>query len=80
MIQGENFKKEVFMGKRVRCPTCRLEFELKDDLKVGDAIDCPECWDTLKIFSLNPPRLEIAYNGTYEDDEEGIIQDKFNEF
>ncbi|GAB4142354.1 MAG: hypothetical protein Fur0024_4910 [Patescibacteria group bacterium] len=36
------------------CPACETLFPLDSDFKVGDWVECPECFTSLEIKSLNP--------------------------
>lgn len=62
------------MSKKVKCPVCREDFELEEDLEVGDTTHCSSCYEELKLVSLNPPRVEeivdSLYDEYYEEDEE----------
>lgn len=62
------------MAKTIRCPSCNSNIELEEDMKIGDVIYCTECYQELKLISLNPPKveeIENSYDGYDDREEEG---------
>ncbi|MFH1522388.1 MAG: lysine biosynthesis protein LysW [Patescibacteria group bacterium] len=55
-----------------RCPICRSDVIIEDELCKGDLIDCINCGVELEIISLNPLRISILKN---EDDDVANIED-----
>ncbi len=50
-----------------RCPHCGFSIALGDGVKVGEMIVCPSCGEELEVASLNPPRLDFASAGGWEE-------------
>jgi len=52
-----------------RCPGCGHSINLREGVKVGELVECPECGEPLEVISLKPIELDYAFDG--EDEEEG---------
>ncbi|GEM_PF-2663691 len=52
----KNIKKgdDKIQNNLATCPACETIFPVDSDYKVGDYIECPECFTSLEIKSLNP--------------------------
>jgi alpha-aminoadipate carrier protein LysW len=44
----------------IECPECAAEFELADDLEVGEIIVCPDCGAELEVMGLDPVTVDLA--------------------
>ena len=49
------------------CPSCGEDIKLRENLKIGQMVDCPHCETELEVIDLDPVELDWAY---YDDDEE----------
>ena len=41
------------------CPDCSAEFEIPEDVIVGEIISCPDCGLDLKVAKLGKGKVEI---------------------
>ena len=58
--------------KKIKCPVCEEQFELNENLEVGDSTHCPGCYADLKIVNLDPLQVEelVKSFDDYEENEE----------
>jgi len=42
------------------CPDCEENFEIDEDLEIGDPLECPKCHVRLEILSLFPVSFDYA--------------------
>lgn len=45
--------------KKITCPDCQTQIQVKDSVVIGDVIECPNCATELEIVGKNPIRVEI---------------------
>lgn len=45
--------------RMVECLECGTNFDLPDNIKIGEVIDCPNCGAQLEVFSIDPPVIDI---------------------
>lgn len=45
---------------KATCPECGAEFDIPEDVMVGEIIICPECGVELEVVRLDPPVLAPA--------------------
>lgn len=45
------------MKLMVTCPCCDEEFEIDDDIEVGEVVRCTTCDNELEVLSLDPIAL-----------------------
>ncbi len=74
------------MGEIVKCPECKMRFEVEDDLTVGAYTYCPNCELELKVMKVNPIKLEnekksfLDFDGhDYEEDDYGDAEENEDE-
>jgi len=41
------------MGKKCECPACYYEFNVDDDVIVGEVITCPDCGTDLEVLEVS---------------------------
>jgi hypothetical protein len=61
------------MIKKAKCPVCAEEFDLDEDLDIGDTTSCPACYADLKITRIQPvclQEVDLAKDETDEEDAE----------
>lgn len=44
--------------KKIVCPDCKAEKERKNDLEVGDILECEKCGTEIEILSLQPLKYD----------------------
>ncbi len=54
-------------NRLARCPHCGFSITLGNDARVGEMIVCPACGEELEIVDLDPPRLDFASAGEWEE-------------
>lgn len=56
------------MEESLFCCYCSKNFYPEDDLEIGDTIDCPFCYEVLKITSVKPLTAEkFSQDSDYQD-------------
>lgn len=48
-------------NKKIICPDCRAEIEIKGKIEVGDILECKECGTEVEILSLDPFKYEELF-------------------
>lgn len=64
--------------KMAKCPLCKKTFQLEEDLDVNDFTYCSECYEELRVVSLEPPVLEASVEDDdphYRDEDEEEDED-----
>lgn len=54
---------------KVKCPACKLSFNLDDQVEEADRIFCPNCNVELEVYSLDTPKVILADSNNYDDNE-----------
>ncbi len=47
----------------IRCPECNAVLIIPHDAEVWDHLFCQACGAELEIIALDPPEVELAYDG-----------------
>lgn len=42
------------------CPECDENFEISEDMEVGDIVECPKCEVRLELLNLMPGMVDYA--------------------
>ena len=42
------------------CPSCTYHIALPSSMAEGEVMQCPDCGESLKLLSLNPPIFELV--------------------
>ena len=62
---------------KARCPNCGSTVRLEQKPELESLVFCPECDETLEVVSVNPLRLDWAYDDEDDDyDEEYVDYDE----
>ena len=56
---------------KARCPNCGSTVRLEQKPELESLVFCPECDETLEVVSVNPLRLDWAYDDDDDYDDEG---------
>ena len=64
-------------SRKIKCPVCKIFFELEEGLGIGATINCSSCDTDLEIVNLDPPEVEEVkflsrddYKDDYGDEED----------
>nr|HDO81118.1 lysine biosynthesis protein LysW [Candidatus Bathyarchaeota archaeon] len=49
------------------CPECYYEFEVDDDIIVGEIVECPDCGAELEVVSVNDGEVVLQAVSVEED-------------
>ncbi|KAA3660179.1 MAG: hypothetical protein DWQ04_20165 [Chloroflexi bacterium] len=52
------------------CPACGSRLRFKYPLQLGEFVVCDECDTELEVLTINPLKLDWAYDDPYEDDDD----------
>ncbi|MHA1606214.1 MAG: lysine biosynthesis protein LysW [Candidatus Freyarchaeota archaeon] len=52
---------------KVTCPECYYEFEVDDDIIVGEIVECPDCGAELEVVSVNDGEVVLQAVSVEED-------------
>ncbi len=63
----------------IRCPECNAIITIPEGAEVWDHIFCQACGAELEIVALEPPEVEIAYDGFMADIESDDEIDEWDE-
>jgi alpha-aminoadipate carrier protein LysW len=44
----------------VACPECESTVQVKDDLRVSELLECPDCKSELEVITTEPVTLALA--------------------
>jgi len=55
------------IGLKVTCPECYYEFEVDDDIIVGEIVECPDCGAELEVVSVNDGEVVLQAVSVEED-------------
>lgn len=58
---------------KARCPNCGSTVRLEQKPELESLVFCPECDETLEVVSVNPLRLDWAYDDEDDDSDEGFV-------
>ncbi|RLI29415.1 lysine biosynthesis protein LysW [Candidatus Bathyarchaeota archaeon] len=47
------------MAKKVKCTECDAEFEVPDDVVVGEVISCPDCGLELEVVEIEGDTVKV---------------------
>ena len=50
-----------------KCPHCGFSITLGRDVKLKEMIVCPACGEELEVVELDPPRLDFASAGDWDE-------------
>ena len=66
----------------IRCPECNAVLIIPHDAEVWDHLFCQACGAELEIIALDPPEVELAYDGfelAPDDDEPDLDEEAWED-
>ncbi|MHA1820965.1 MAG: lysine biosynthesis protein LysW [Promethearchaeota archaeon] len=56
------------MARKCECPACYFEFDVDDDVIVGEVINCPDCGVDLEVVEINGDQVKCKEAEMSEED------------
>lgn len=44
---------------KVKCPECGVEFDVSDDVIIGEIVTCPDCGLELEVTKIEAKNIEV---------------------
>jgi len=70
MISGASHRTSI-----ANCPGCGANIRLREPVRLGEFVICDECGDELEIVSVNPTKLDWAFEEPFDEDDEDFDEE-----